>query len=615
MVGDINPAEAMAGLEKHFGAWQPGEVPAPAITDAPDATRRVIVIDKKDAVQTEIRVGHIAIPRKHNDYEAVDQAIKILGGEGANRLQQVLRSQKQLTYGASADLNTYKWAGAVIAETDTQTSNTAEALRVVVDEFTRLQRERVNDGELEGAQDYMVGHFPLTIEVPGCDCHAGPQPAVLRAAGRRPAALPRARAEDHARRDPARRALVRPAGAAVGGAGRRRRQVRQRSEGRRLRQLRAHSDRAPRPDVGRLPEARRRTASLVTPFDGAQGKRILLSCGEASGDLYAGALVDALRRREPGIEVFGMGGERFAAAGGRLVADFHGLSVTGLTEALSVVPRSFRTIEQLTNAAKTQQPDAAVLIDFPDFNFRLMHRLQRLGIPVVYYISPQLWAWRAGRIKQMKRATRVLPIFPFEEAIYQRAGIDVRFVGHPLIDLATVRLPRDAFLKKLNLDPSKPVLALLPGSRTNELARLAPVIAEAVPMIAARVPGVQFVIARAPNLDDRLFDAFGLSGRDAADRRHPDRRCAECVRRGDHGVRHRDGADRAARQADGGDLQAVADDLPARHPSRPRRQVRDGQPDRRRSHRRRTDPGRVHRGCDRRRGGEAVERFRTTARG
>lgn len=166
VVGDIPPNEAMAGLEKHFGAWKAADVPVQSMTEPPDATRRVIVIDKKDAVQTEIRVGHIAIPRKHNDFEAIDQAVKILGGEGANRLQQVLRSQKQLTYGASADLDTYKWAGAVIAETDTQTANTAEALRVVVDEFARLQRERVSDGELEGAQDYMVGHFPLTIEVP-----------------------------------------------------------------------------------------------------------------------------------------------------------------------------------------------------------------------------------------------------------------------------------------------------------------------------------------------------------------------------------------------------------------------------------------------------------------
>ncbi len=166
VVGDIGAAEAMIGLEKHFGGWQPGVVPAQSATEPPQSTKRVIVIDKKDAVQTEIRVGHLAIPRKHNDYEAVDQAVKILGGEGANRLQQVLRSQRQLTYGASADLDTYQLAGAVVAETDTQTSNTAEALRIVVDEFARLQRERVFDEELAGAQDYMVGHFPLTLEAP-----------------------------------------------------------------------------------------------------------------------------------------------------------------------------------------------------------------------------------------------------------------------------------------------------------------------------------------------------------------------------------------------------------------------------------------------------------------
>ena len=166
VVGDIGAAEAMIGLEKHFGGWQPGVVSAQSATEPPQPTKRVIVIDKKDAVQTEIRVGHLAIPRKHNDYEAVDQAVKILGGEGANRLQQVLRSQRQLTYGASADLDTYQLAGAVVAETDTQTSNTAEALRIVVDEFSRLQRERVFDEELAGAQDYMVGHFPLTLEAP-----------------------------------------------------------------------------------------------------------------------------------------------------------------------------------------------------------------------------------------------------------------------------------------------------------------------------------------------------------------------------------------------------------------------------------------------------------------
>lgn len=241
--------------------------------------------------------------------------------------------------------------------------------------------------------------------------------------------------------------------------------------------------------------------------------RILLSCGEASGDLYAGALVDALRRRQPDIDVFGLGGERFAAAGGRLVEDFHGLAVTGLTEALSVIPRSLRTLKHLVRSAEAHKPDAAVMIDFPDFNFRLMGRLKRLGIPVVYYISPQLWAWRASRIKVMRRrADRVLPIFPFEEEIYRREGVDVRFVGHPLIDLARPLHSRDAFLRRLNLDPTRPVIALLPGSRTNELHRIGPVIAEAIPQVLRAVPAAQFVIARAPNLDDGLFEPFGLNG-------------------------------------------------------------------------------------------------------
>jgi lipid-A-disaccharide synthase len=142
-----------------------------------------------------------------------------------------------------------------------------------------------------------------------------------------------------------------------------------------------------------------------------------------------------------------------------------------------------------------------------------MRLIKKQRIPVIYYVSPQLWAWRPARIRLMKRSVdRVLPIFPVREAIYRKARIDVRFVGHPLIDLARPSLTREAFLKKLNLDPSKRVLALLPGSRKNELERLAPVIAKAVPAIAAQVPNLQFVVARAPNLNDGLFEPFGLSG-------------------------------------------------------------------------------------------------------
>lgn len=244
----------------------------------------------------------------------------------------------------------------------------------------------------------------------------------------------------------------------------------------------------------------------------ARGLKILLSCGEASGDLYAGALVEALRRRDPDIQVFGLGGAKFAAAGGELIEDFHGLSVTGLVEALKVVPRSLKTLRKLVRSAQERTPDALVLIDYPDFNFFLMRRIKRLGIPVIYYVTPQLWAWRPRRIAGMKRnVDRVLPIFPFEAAWYQRHGIDVRFVGHPLIDLARPKQSREAFLQGLKLDPARRVMALLPGSRTNELERLAPVMAQALPAIAAQVPGVQFIVARAPNLQDRLFEPFGLA--------------------------------------------------------------------------------------------------------
>jgi lipid-A-disaccharide synthase len=235
--------------------------------------------------------------------------------------------------------------------------------------------------------------------------------------------------------------------------------------------------------------------------------RIMISCGEPSGDLYAGALATEIRRREPSAEIFGFGGQRFASAGAELIGDFQGISVTGLTEAIRVLPRSFAMLRRLTEAARDRRPDVFVAIDFPDFNFRLMAALHRLGIPVVYYISPQLWAWRAGRMQTMKRfVSKVLVIFPFEEALYRREGVPVEFVGHPLVDLVRVRQPRAALLREHGLNPTAPTVALLPGSRPNELRRIVPAMAASLPLIRARVPAVQFVIAAAPNLPDTLFE-------------------------------------------------------------------------------------------------------------
>ena len=232
----------------------------------------------------------------------------------------------------------------------------------------------------------------------------------------------------------------------------------------------------------------------------------MISCGEPSGDLYAGALAVEIRRREPDAAIFGLGGQRLMAGGGELLADYRGLSVTGLVEALRVVPQSLSVLHRLVEAARVEKPQALVAIDFPDFNFRLASAVKKLGIPVVYYISPQLWAWRKSRMRVIKRiADRVLVIFPFEEQLYRDAGVPVQFVGHPLVDLARAQEPRDAFLKEIGLDGSKPIVALLPGSRPNEVERLLPLIRDAVKHIAARHPGTQFVIARAPSLDDRLF--------------------------------------------------------------------------------------------------------------
>jgi zinc protease len=166
IVGDVTAEEAFTAAKKVFGDWAKKDLPPQTFIDPPDPTRRVIVVNKPDSVQTEIRVGHIGIPRSHPDYMAVNLAIRILGGEGSNRLHQVLRTERALTYGAQANMDTLKQTGDFEAETNTRTDATGEVLRLIVDEFWRLQRDRVGERELDGAKAYLTGSFPLTIETP-----------------------------------------------------------------------------------------------------------------------------------------------------------------------------------------------------------------------------------------------------------------------------------------------------------------------------------------------------------------------------------------------------------------------------------------------------------------
>jgi lipid-A-disaccharide synthase len=234
--------------------------------------------------------------------------------------------------------------------------------------------------------------------------------------------------------------------------------------------------------------------------------RVMISCGEPSGDLYAGALATELRRLDSRASITGFGGEKLRAAGATLVGDFGGLSVTGLLEVARVLPRTYAAYRRLVKSAEDTRPDVFVAIDFPDFNFRLAAALRKIGVPVVYYISPQLWAWRSGRMKTMRRvADRVLVIFEFEEAIYRKAGVPVQWVGHPLLDVMPAIEPREVFLGRCGLDPNRPVIALLPGSRPNELRAILPGLVDAALRIRAQRPDMQFLLARAPHLADDLL--------------------------------------------------------------------------------------------------------------
>jgi lipid-A-disaccharide synthase len=212
--------------------------------------------------------------------------------------------------------------------------------------------------------------------------------------------------------------------------------------------------------------------------------RILVSAGEASGDLYASLVVDELRRLYPDAEFFGCTGPRLRAAGVRTVVDAASLAVVGLLEVVPDLFRIFREYRKLLDAARATRPDVALLTDSPDFHLRVARRLARLGVPVVYLVAPQAWAWRKGRLRTMRRTLkRLLCIFPFEEEFFGRQGIPAAYIGHPLAGLVKPSLGRDEFFRKHRLDPGRPLIAVLPGSRRGEAARHLPALVQAVELL------------------------------------------------------------------------------------------------------------------------------------
>jgi len=258
---------------------------------------------------------------------------------------------------------------------------------------------------------------------------------------------------------------------------------------------------------------------------------ILIVAGESSGEKYGAGLVREFRKLHPEVRFFGIGGKQMSAEGVEVLFPMEHLAVMGIFEVISQVPRIRRIFQHIVQEAASRRPAAAVLIDSPDFNLRLARKLNKAGIPVLYYVSPTVWAWRRGRLKAVrKHVARMMLIFPFEEEIYKAEGIPAVYIGHPLLERVKADLSREEFFAGYGLDPGKKLVVLLPGSRKSELRSHGPVLAEAVERIRGSVPA-EFVLVLAESLERaelekafsgrirglRIIDRDGYSAMAAAD--------------------------------------------------------------------------------------------------
>lgn len=231
-------------------------------------------------------------------------------------------------------------------------------------------------------------------------------------------------------------------------------------------------------------------------------RRVLISAGEASGDLYATGLAEALKRRNPDLEFFGCAGPRMQQVGVRPVVDSRNLAVVGLAEVIGHIPRIYGEYRKLLAAARAERPQAAILTDSPDFHLRLARQLKKLQIPVIYLVAPQVWAWRKGRLPLMRRTIdRLLCIFPFEPEFFAAAGINATYIGHPLTRLVKPSAAPADLRRRYDVPPGVPLVALLPGSREGEAARHLPILLETVEKIRQNHPGPApcFILAVPPS--------------------------------------------------------------------------------------------------------------------
>ncbi len=228
--------------------------------------------------------------------------------------------------------------------------------------------------------------------------------------------------------------------------------------------------------------------------------------GEASGDRLGGSLAEALVRIRPDIQLIGVGGPFMRAAGVKLIHDYEEFAVLGITEVIGRLPFFLRILSEFSKRFKTDPPGLFLPIDFPDFNIRLAASAHASGVPVLWYVSPQVWAWRAGRVATLSRIVdRMVVVFPFETAIYEKAGLPVSFVGHPLLERLVVTQSREEVRRELALTAGDKLVALLPGSRRQEVRRILPPLIDAGRRLASA--GIRPVVSRAPSIDPDYFDS------------------------------------------------------------------------------------------------------------
>jgi len=237
-------------------------------------------------------------------------------------------------------------------------------------------------------------------------------------------------------------------------------------------------------------------------------KKIMLVAGEVSGDLHGAYLVEAIHRIDSEIQFFGMGGKELERMGMKLLYHSQDLSVVGITEVLLKLSSVVKALRVLKQSLDQEKPDLVILIDFPDFNLRMAKIAHRRGIPVLYYISPQVWAWRSKRIKLIARLVRkMIVLFPFEVPLYEAAGVDVEWVGHPLLDMVRPTLPKEVAFQQLGLDPKRRIIGLLPGSRKHEVERLLPPLLASAHLLQKEIPDLQFIIPLAPGISQTILSS------------------------------------------------------------------------------------------------------------